>query len=110
MLLPHAISDSILIALSGLVGFFGLSSAPRFATFILAVPVLWGLASDRKSAFAVMFAYFLTVSRGLLTGAAVFLCEHHLFDRITDIPQGFQRILFVVLKHLTGRKAAVASA
>lgn len=72
-------SDFALICLSSAIGFFGLSSIPRLATPILAVPILWSLASNRKAAFAVMLAYFLTVSRGLLPGAAVFLSENHTF-------------------------------
>jgi hypothetical protein len=46
---------------------------------ILAVPVFWALASSRHSAFAVILAYKLAASRGLLPGAAVFLSEYHTF-------------------------------
>lgn len=77
--------DLFLITLSGLIGYFGLSSAPRLATSILAIPVLWCSASSRKTAFAVIFAYFLTVSRGLLPGAAVFLSEHHTFIQAASV-------------------------
>jgi len=77
MSVPHVSRNVILIAASGVIGFFGLSSIPRLATLILAVPVLWGMASTRGAAFAVMLAYFLAVSRGLLPGAAVFLSEDH---------------------------------
>lgn len=79
MLLSRLNPGAILIAVSGAIGYFGLSSVPRLATLILAVPVLWCLASSRISAFGVMLAYFLAVSRGLLPGAAVFLSEHHTF-------------------------------
>jgi len=71
--------DLLLVCVSGMIGFFGLSSIPRFATLILAVPVLWCLASSRLSAFCIMLAYFLSTSRDLLSGAAVFLSEHHTF-------------------------------
>lgn len=77
MLGPRINLDSILIISSGIIGFFGLSSAPRLATLVLAVPIMWGLASSRKAAFGVIFAYFLVVSRGLILGAAVFLSENH---------------------------------
>ena len=77
--------DFALVCLSGVIGFFGLSSIPRLATLILAVPILWGLASSRKAAFGVMFAYFLTVSRGLLPGAAVFLSENHTFAQAAAV-------------------------
>lgn len=79
MRVSHNRFDFALICVSGVIGFFGLSGIPRFATLILAVPILWGLASSRKTAFAVVLAYFLAVSRGLLPGAAVFLSEHHTF-------------------------------
>jgi apolipoprotein N-acyltransferase len=71
------IGGFILIAISFLIGFTGLTSAPRFAVMILAVPVLWTLAGSRYSAFAVMLAYNLAASRGLPPGAAVFLSENH---------------------------------
>jgi apolipoprotein N-acyltransferase len=47
------------------------------AVFVLAVPVLWTLAESRYSAFAVILAYKLAASRGLISGAAVFLAEDH---------------------------------
>jgi apolipoprotein N-acyltransferase len=43
--------------------------------------VFWTLASSRYSAFAVVFAYKLAASRGLLPGAAVFLSEDHTFSQ-----------------------------
>ena len=79
MFISRTKSDITLIFLSGVIGFFGLSSIQRLATPILAVPILWSLVSSRKAAFGVMLAYFLTVSRGLLPGAAVFLSENHTF-------------------------------
>ena len=51
----------------------------RAAALILAVPVLWTLADSRYAAFAVILAYKLAASRGLLPGAAVFLSEDHTF-------------------------------
>jgi len=85
MLVSNSKLDFALICLSGVIGFFGLSSIPRLATLILAVPILWGLASSRKAAFGVMLAYFLTVSRGLLPGAAVFLSENHTFAQAAAV-------------------------
>jgi apolipoprotein N-acyltransferase len=75
--LKQSKNDFIFIAASFIVGFFGLSTVPRAAAMILAVPVLWTLASSRYSAFAVMLAYNLAASRGLLPGTAVFLSESH---------------------------------
>lgn len=75
--------DSALIIISGIIGFLGLSDTPRFATLILAVPIFWSMTKSRMAAFGVMLAYFLTVSRGLLLGAAVFLSEHHTFIQAT---------------------------
>jgi hypothetical protein len=43
------------------------------------VPILWTLAESRYAAFAVILAYKLAASRGLLPGAAVFLSEDHAF-------------------------------
>ena len=77
--------DFALVCISGIIGFFGLSSIPRLSTLILAVPILWSLASSRKAAFGVMLAYFLTVSRGLLSGAAVFLSENHTFAQAASV-------------------------
>lgn len=71
--------DLILVGTAGFIGFFCLSSIPRMATPILALPILWGLANNREVAFCVMFAYFFTASRGLLPGAAVFLSKDHTF-------------------------------
>jgi hypothetical protein len=71
--------DAILIVSSAIIGYMGLSTTPRAAALILAVPVFWTLASSRYAAFAVVFAYKLAASRGLLPGAAVFLSEHHTF-------------------------------
>jgi hypothetical protein len=69
--------DSILVLFSAAIGYVGFTSAPRAAALVLAVPVLWALACSRYSAFAVIFAYNLAASRGLLPGAAVFLSEYH---------------------------------
>jgi apolipoprotein N-acyltransferase len=66
-----------LILTSAVIGFVGLSFHPAFSVLVLAVPVLWTLASTRYAAFAVMLAYNLAVSRGLFRGAAVFLSEIH---------------------------------
>lgn len=103
-------SDFALICLSGVIGFFGLSSIPRLATLILAVPILWGLASTRKSAFGVMFAYFLAVSRGLLPGAAVFLSENHTFAQAAAVyflmPLGVSLPFLIFWSENDKRKAA----
>ena len=77
--------DLLLIIISGIIGYFGLSSIPRFTTMVMTVPILWCLASSRRIAFATMFAYFLSVSRGLLPGAAVFLSENHTFIQAVAI-------------------------
>jgi hypothetical protein len=71
--------DAILIVSSAVIGYMGLSTTPRMAALIPAVPVLWTLASSRYTAFAVVFAYKLAASRGLLPSAAVFLSESHTF-------------------------------
>jgi apolipoprotein N-acyltransferase len=49
------------------------------SALVLAAPVLWTLAKSRYAAFAIMLAYKLAASRGLLPGAAVFLSEDHTF-------------------------------
>jgi hypothetical protein len=66
-----------LVLVSALIGYAGLSFSPAFSPLILAVPLLWTLASSRYTAFAVMFAYNIAVSRGLFRGAAVFLSDTH---------------------------------
>ena len=66
-----------LVSVSALIGYAGFTTVPRVSVFILAVPVLWTLADSRYSAFAVVLAYKLAASRGLLPGAAVFLSESH---------------------------------
>jgi apolipoprotein N-acyltransferase len=71
--------DATLILLSSVIGFVGLSFDIAFSPLILAVPVFWALADSRYSAFAVILAYKLAASRGLLPGAAVFLSESHTF-------------------------------
>lgn len=74
----HGLIKNTLLALtSGLIGYAGFSASPRAAAFILAVPVLWTMADSRYAAFAVMLAYKLAASRGLIHGAAVFLSENH---------------------------------
>jgi hypothetical protein len=69
--------DLSLILISAVIGFVGLSFGPELSPLILAVPVLWALASTRCAAFATMLAYNLAISRGLFRGAAVFLSEIH---------------------------------
>jgi apolipoprotein N-acyltransferase len=71
------IRASILITASSVIGFVALSTVPRAAVMILAVPTLGTLANSRYSAFAVMLVYNLAASRGLLPGAAMFLSESH---------------------------------
>jgi apolipoprotein N-acyltransferase len=71
--------DAILAVFSAVIGYLGFSAMPGATALILAVPVFWTLASSRYSAFAVILAYKLAASRGLLPGAAVFLSEHHTF-------------------------------
>ena len=71
--------DSIMIISSAAIGYAGFTTVPRTAALVLAVPVLWTLADSRLSAFAVILAYKLAASRGLLPGAAVFLSENHTF-------------------------------
>ncbi|MDR2522945.1 MAG: hypothetical protein LBC93_04510 [Synergistaceae bacterium] len=69
--------DVTWILLSAWIGYIGLSFSPRWTPLLLTVPVLWTLSSRRHSAFGVMFAYNLAISRGLFSGAAVFLAENH---------------------------------
>ena len=69
--------DAALILLSALTGFFAMSFSPRLPPLILIVPLFWSLGSSRISAFCVVLAYHLTISRGLITGAAVFLPVNH---------------------------------
>ena len=68
-----------MIISSAAIGYAGFTTVPRTAALVLAVPVLWTLANSRLSAFAVILAYKLAASRGLLPGAAVFLSENHTF-------------------------------
>jgi apolipoprotein N-acyltransferase len=70
-------TDLFLIASSSVIGFAGLSFHPALSPLVLAIPVLWTLADTRCVAFAVVLAYKLAASRGLLPGAAVFLSENH---------------------------------
>ena len=76
---PFAKKDIALILASSGIGFICLSFDLALSPMILAVPVFWTLASSRRAAFAVVLAYKLAASRGLLPGAAVFLSEHHTF-------------------------------
>jgi apolipoprotein N-acyltransferase len=69
--------DFFLITSSFGIGFAALSFHPALSPLVLAVPVLWALADSRHVAFAVILAYKLAASRGLLPGAAVFLSENH---------------------------------
>ncbi|MDR0616351.1 MAG: hypothetical protein LBG29_06035 [Synergistaceae bacterium] len=71
--------DAALVMVSACIGYAGFATIPRAATLVLAVPVLWTLAKSRYSAFAVILAYKLAASRGLLPGAAVFLSENNSF-------------------------------
>jgi hypothetical protein len=75
----EAIRDALLVLASAFIGYAGFTTAPLLAALVLAVPVLWTLAKSRRTAFAVMLAYKLAASRGLLPGAAVFLSEDHSF-------------------------------
>jgi hypothetical protein len=77
----EAIRDALLVLASPFIGYAGFTTAPRMAALVLAVPVLWTLAKSRRAAFAVMLAYKLAASRGLLPGAAVFLSESHTFSQ-----------------------------
>jgi apolipoprotein N-acyltransferase len=77
--------DALLVLVSALVGCCGLSISPSFSTLILAVPVFWGIAGSRLSAFAVVFAYKLAASRGVLPGAAAFLPEDHTLIEATAL-------------------------
>jgi apolipoprotein N-acyltransferase len=71
------LKNTLLILASACIGYTGFTTVPRAAALILAVPVLWTLAPDRFTAFSVILAYKLAASRGLMTGAAVFLTEDH---------------------------------
>jgi hypothetical protein len=71
--------DLSLIVSAAVIGYMGFTSSPRLSALVLVVPVLWTLASSRYAAFAVMLACKLAASRGLLSGAAVFLSENHTF-------------------------------
>ena len=69
--------DCTWIVLSGAIGWVALSSAEHLPVLLLAIPILWTFANKRFSAFGVWFTYKLTVSRGMIPGAAVFLSETH---------------------------------
>ena len=86
-LLSRAMSkkDAMLVLISACVGYAGFTTAPRTAALVLAVPVLRTLAKSRHTAFAVILAYKLAASRGLLPGAAVFLSEDHTFAQATTL-------------------------
>jgi hypothetical protein len=75
--------DLSLVLSAAVIGFIGLGFNPALSPMILAVPVFWTLVSSRYLAFAVIFAYKLAASRGLLPGAAVFLSEHYTFAQAT---------------------------
>jgi hypothetical protein len=75
--MSERLKNALLILASACIGYTGFITVPRAAALILAVPVLWTLAPDRFTAFSVILAYKLAASRGLLTGAAVFLPEDH---------------------------------
>ena len=68
-----------LIAISGFIGFFCMTHSPGLSITALLIPILWILSNDRVSAFFAISAYHLTISRGLVLGAAVFLSETHTF-------------------------------
>ena len=76
---PFTKKDITLILLSSVIGYAGFTTTPKTAALVLAVPALWTLADSRYTAFAVILAYKLAASRGLLPGAAVFLSENHTF-------------------------------
>ena len=69
--------DSILIGASGVIGYFCMTHSPVLPITALIIPVLWTLVTNRVSAFLVVLAYHLSISRGLVPGAAVFLSETH---------------------------------
>ena len=73
---PH-LKNALFVITSALIGYVGFTATPRTAALILAVPVFWTLTNSRYASFAVILAYKLTASRGLLPGAAVFLSENH---------------------------------
>jgi apolipoprotein N-acyltransferase len=102
--------DSILIVSSAAIGYAGFSTVPRAAALVLAVPVLWTLAGSRSSAFAVILAYKLTASRGLLYGAAVFLPEDRAFMAAALYPlmSISASLPFLVFWDERGRRKAMA--
>lgn len=69
--------DSILIAVSGIIGFFCMTHEAALSVTTLIIPALWILASKRASAFCVVLTYHMTISRGVIPGALVFLQETH---------------------------------
>gem|GEM_PF-2368558 len=70
-------SDLFFISASGITGFYCMTNSLALPVLALLIPVLWTLAQERISAFLVVLAYHLTISRGLVSGAAVFLSETH---------------------------------
>jgi hypothetical protein len=69
--------DLNLIVASGVIGYFCMTHSAALPVTALIIPVLWILAGKRVSAFFIILAYHLTISRGLVSGAAVFLSETH---------------------------------
>ena len=69
--------DLVLIVTSVFVGYFCMTHSPKLPITALVIPILWVLANNRLFAYIVVLAYHLTISRGLVPGAAVFLSETH---------------------------------
>ena len=67
----------LLIGISGVIGYYCLTHSAVLPVTALIIPILWLLAEKRVSAFFIVLAYHLTISRGLVPGAAVFLSETH---------------------------------
>lgn len=61
---------------AALCGFaWGHQAFPAFAALAAAIPLLWGIASNRWAAGGIALAYFLAASRGLPYGAGIFFAE-----------------------------------
>jgi hypothetical protein len=102
--------DALLVLASACIGYAGFTTVSRMAALILAVPVLWTLTDSGYAAFAVVLAYKLAASRGLLPGAAVFLSESHtpLQAAILYFLMSFGAPLpFLVFWHKNGKRKAV---
>jgi len=64
---------------SAVIGYLALSYGVRLSLLPLFVPVLWIYSPNRYIGFLCLFAYNISVARGLLPGAAVFLSHQHSF-------------------------------